>query len=332
VQSVSSSIPPEVPQPAADLHSWDPELVGEDNNEEPVDNDDEAFGFAVHVEDETDVLEGLLSLYNQDCEADYNKPVSGEMEHFFVDVNSSDPDADVVGGMDEDAAQEDRSIARFLTLPTISASMSNKKWDPIVDFNKSIMLTSDAYIHVVEELKMRAEETAQEKQRRQVQREDEKKRKLQEREERNLQKERKAAERALEKAQKALERESAQQVCKQKATKKAAQKRQGYRRTVAGEIEGEGQSRGESHEVATATGMVSRLEQTRNVEWASPFGLHRTCPTASAFSPYALPSPLSQAHPFVQGYRMMGGISFFQFLAPFQGPLRQEATPVQHRQ
>jgi hypothetical protein len=47
VQSVSSSIPPEVPQPAADLHSWDPELVGEDNNEEPVDNDDEAFGFAV---------------------------------------------------------------------------------------------------------------------------------------------------------------------------------------------------------------------------------------------------------------------------------------------
>jgi hypothetical protein len=48
--------------------------------------------------------------------------------------------------MDVDAAEDERSITKFLILPTISARVSNKKRDPIVDFSKSIMLTSDAYI------------------------------------------------------------------------------------------------------------------------------------------------------------------------------------------
>jgi hypothetical protein len=85
-------------------------------------------------------------LCNQGCEASYNEPVRAETEHFFVDLDPGDPDADVIGGMDVDAAEEDRSIIKFLTLPTISARVSNKKRDPIVDFSKSIMLTSDAYI------------------------------------------------------------------------------------------------------------------------------------------------------------------------------------------
>jgi hypothetical protein len=74
----------------------------------------------------------------------------------------------VVGGMDVDATEEDRSITRFLTLPTISARVSNKKRDPIVDFSKSILLKSEAYIHAAEQLKTRAEEASREKQRRHI--------------------------------------------------------------------------------------------------------------------------------------------------------------------
>jgi hypothetical protein len=79
--------------------------------------------------------------------------------------------------MDVDAVEEDRSITKFLILPTISARVSNKKRDPIVDFSKSIILMSDAYIQAAEQLKMKAEEVSKEKQRRRIQREDEKKRK-----------------------------------------------------------------------------------------------------------------------------------------------------------
>jgi hypothetical protein len=100
--------------------------------------------------------------------------------------------------------------------------VSNKKRDPIVDFSKSIILTSDSYIQAVEQLKMRAEEASKEKQRQHIQREDEKKRKAQEKEERTLERERRAAKRALEKARKAIDRESAEVLCKQKAAEKAA--------------------------------------------------------------------------------------------------------------
>jgi hypothetical protein len=79
-----------------------------------------------------------------------------------VDLDPNDPDADVVGGMDEDVAEDDRSITKFLTLPTISARVSDKKRDSIVDLSKSIMLTADAYIQAAKQLKMRVEEASKE--------------------------------------------------------------------------------------------------------------------------------------------------------------------------
>ena len=89
---------------------------------------------AISTENKSDVLQGVLGLCDQDCEAEYSKFMSRKTEHFFIDVDSNDLDADVVGEMDKDAVEEDRSIIRFLTLPTISTRMSNKKQDPIVDF------------------------------------------------------------------------------------------------------------------------------------------------------------------------------------------------------
>ena len=87
--------------------------------------------------------------------------MSVENEHFFVHVDPNDPDANIVGGMDSDAGEENPSITKFLTLPTTFARVSNKKQD--VEFTKSIMLTSDTYIHAAEQLKLRYEEASKEK-------------------------------------------------------------------------------------------------------------------------------------------------------------------------
>jgi hypothetical protein len=142
--------------------------------------------------------------------------VSGENEHFFVHVDPNDPDVDIVEEMDSDAGEENPSITKFLTLPTTSARVSNKKQDPIIEFTKSIMLTSDAYIQAVEQLKLRSEEASKEKERRRIKRQDTKKRKAEGKEERTLTREWKAANRAAEKARKTLEREIVQSLRSQR--------------------------------------------------------------------------------------------------------------------
>ena len=42
------------------------------------------------------------------------------------------------------------SLTRFLTLPTMEARASNKYKDPIVDFTKSVMLTTDTSMDALE--------------------------------------------------------------------------------------------------------------------------------------------------------------------------------------
>lgn len=68
-----------------------------------------------------------------------------------MDANSSDLNfvEDVVGyERDGDATD---SIRRFLTLPTVTARVTQKFRDPIMDFTKSIMLTSDEYVNATAE-------------------------------------------------------------------------------------------------------------------------------------------------------------------------------------
>jgi hypothetical protein len=72
-----------VPQLVGDLQSLDPKPVGEDNDEEPLDNDDKAFGLAISTEDESDVLQGVLGLCDQDCKEEYNESMNRKTEHFF---------------------------------------------------------------------------------------------------------------------------------------------------------------------------------------------------------------------------------------------------------
>jgi hypothetical protein len=58
VHSLSTLGPWQVRQLASVTNSWDAEPAGEENNNEPVDNDDEAFGVPASEEDEDDVLQG----------------------------------------------------------------------------------------------------------------------------------------------------------------------------------------------------------------------------------------------------------------------------------
>jgi hypothetical protein len=215
--------------------------------------------------------------------------------------------------MDSDAGEENPSITKFLTLPTTSARVSNKKQDPIVEFTKSIMLTSDAYIQVAEELKTRSEEAAKEKEKRRIEREDTKRRKVEEKEERTLAWKQKAAHRAVEKARKTLQWETAQRLHRQRAAEKAASKRQGKGRKNPGGLhphEGEGMPTASSANVA-APGqsiMMSIAYPTFNADWAGTFVQQRPCVAPGAFFPYAMSSPGSQQLPFMPTYGMMSAV------------------------
>jgi hypothetical protein len=66
--------------------------------------------------------------------------------HFFVDRDSIDHALDdEIAGMDNDG-DEPESITRFLTLPIVTQDCNPRMKDPVVDFSKSVILTSDQYV------------------------------------------------------------------------------------------------------------------------------------------------------------------------------------------
>ena len=75
------------------------------------------------------------------------------------------------------------SITRFLTLPTVTKRNKTKSRDPIFDFTKSHILTSDKFTTAMQRLKESRENAAKEKERKAVEKEETKKRKATEREE-----------------------------------------------------------------------------------------------------------------------------------------------------
>ena len=158
----------------------------------------------------------------RDLEADLGRAPDAGTEHFFVDIDPSDPTADPdIGGLDTDVTEPD-SITRFLQLPTFTPRACSRRRDPIVDFAKSIILTCDAYEEAEVGVRMRRENAATEKQRQRIEREETRKRKAIEREENNARKaaqreeslrlkEQRAQEKAALQAQKAAEKEAAAQ-------------------------------------------------------------------------------------------------------------------------
>jgi hypothetical protein len=98
-------------------------------------------------------------------------------------------------------------MTRFLMLPTVTTRINPKKRDPIVNFAKSVILTSDQYVEAAHQMKIRREEAAMVKECN--------------REERVESHKRRAVKREEPMAQRALDHEESWRLKQQKATKQA---------------------------------------------------------------------------------------------------------------
>ena len=74
-----------------------------------------------------------------------------------------------------------------------SSQSKPPKCDSIVDYTKSMTLTSDSYIHTMEQLKIQREGASNEKERKRLEREESKKRKAEERKQKVVEREQEAS-------------------------------------------------------------------------------------------------------------------------------------------
>ena len=93
-----------------------------------------------------------------ELEVDPSQAPSAETQHYFVDIDNENPDLrDEVVGLDP-AIMEPHLLTRFLMLPTATTRINPKKQGPIVNFAKSIILTSDQYVESAHQMRTRREE------------------------------------------------------------------------------------------------------------------------------------------------------------------------------
>lgn len=152
-----------------------------------------------------------------DLQADLTEVPDSNSEHFFVDADPSNPaTADEVIGL-EASLDGVESITRFITLPTVVARVNARHRDPIMDFSKSIMLTSEQYISAAAQVQEAKAAAARQKEIARQEKEERRKRKEIQREEERKAKEARAAELAEVRAQKQAEREEARAAREAKA-------------------------------------------------------------------------------------------------------------------
>jgi hypothetical protein len=78
---------------------------------------------------------------------------SSEMQHFFVTIDDVDHDIEEeVAGL-ELGMSEPQSITTFFTLSTITARINSKNRIPILNFAKSIIITSYQYVQAAQQMK-----------------------------------------------------------------------------------------------------------------------------------------------------------------------------------
>ena len=190
--------------PASQRHDQEDDEQGHDQQHHGHEFDQKGISKSGGIEEQLPDFRGV------DIVAEVDEVPAPTVEHFFVDAGTSNPaNAEEVVGLDPTISNPE-SITRFLTLPTITARAPRRRLiDPIVDFSKSVMLTSDSYVNAIEQLQEKKEEAARAKERYRIEREETKQRKLLEREEERRQREAYAVEVAKAWAKKAQEREEA---------------------------------------------------------------------------------------------------------------------------
>jgi hypothetical protein len=93
-------------------------------------------------------VQSLSGISGVDLQSDFDSILASTSHHFFVDIDSSGPlVAEEIVGLDPIVTNWE-SITQFLTLPTITtrANPRRRTTDPLVDFTRSVMLTSDVYL------------------------------------------------------------------------------------------------------------------------------------------------------------------------------------------
>ena len=137
-------------------------------------------------EDEPEAGAAEEYLGSQEIVADLAARQSPLVTYFFVDADPIDPNLAEDTGAADPKVQLLESITRFLTVPSIAPRVTQRHQDPIMDFTKSIILTSDKYIEVAAKLRQAKEDATKEKQRQQEEKEKQWKLKATEREEERL--------------------------------------------------------------------------------------------------------------------------------------------------
>ena len=163
-----------------------------------------------------------------DIAADLNRDPDVDTEHFFVRVDPTEPTPpEEIGGLDPEVHVPD-SITQFLQLPSFTPRANSRQRDPIVDYTKSVILTSAEYEDAAIVVVNKRDRAIKEKERQKQEREELKKRKAAEREEANAQKvaereeslrwkEQRQQEKDAVQARKAAEREEAARIKAQRA-------------------------------------------------------------------------------------------------------------------
>ena len=111
--------------------------------------------------DFADFPKEMLGGMDETCEAkikaSFRAPASTNTSHYFVDVDPTDLETNDVGGLDREGTAGPH-------LPTIR--------DPIVNFSKSIMLTTVSYLAIVKYLQVQINGTTKEKEKKWIEREE----------------------------------------------------------------------------------------------------------------------------------------------------------------
>ncbi len=95
-------------------------------------------------------MEDVPKLDDTDLEENFKLLANSSMSHYFVTIDALEVEVPKDGGTDG-RKDNPKSISCFLQLPTIVEQLKNKKRtiNPMVDFSKSLLLISNAYIKIV---------------------------------------------------------------------------------------------------------------------------------------------------------------------------------------
>ena len=110
--------------------------------------------------------------------AEFEEEPSSSTEHYFIAADPIDKiDVEEIAMVDIDVENLE-SITTFMTLPAAAPCATSRQHDPIMDFTKSVMLTSDEYVTAALEVRRIRLALAAKKEQNRQNREEAKKRKL----------------------------------------------------------------------------------------------------------------------------------------------------------